>query len=131
MTAGEQGSFMKALPALMHRAGLPGLGLAVVDGSHIPAGTRRPLWAHAGTGQVQFFGVQTAGSAARDLLGPAEGVEVDAGRRRLRLPYARAQGQAAPAYAAGAELTPESRDLIYLHDDVQAAWRPQSGALFH
>ena len=122
---------MNLLPALTLRACRPWLGLAVVDRSHAPVGTLRSLWSREGTGQVQFFGVQTAGSAARDLLVPVEGVEVDTTGRRIRLPYARALVHGAPAYAACAELTPERKGEIYLHYDVQAALRPRSGTLSH
>jgi len=122
---------MTSFTALTIDACRPWLGFAVTDRSHVRVGTLRSLWAREGTGQVQFFGVQTAGSAARDLLVPAEGVEVDAGRRRIRLPYARARVLEAPAYAACAELTPERKGEIYLHYDVQAALRPQREMLSH
>ena len=132
MIAGSEVSFYERMRLLLVKT-LPAcrfwIGFVVVDRSHTAVGTLRSLWTHAGTAHVQFFGVQTAGSAARDLLVPAEGVEVDAGRRRIRLPYARAWILQAPAYAACAELTPARKGEIYLHYDVQAALRPQSGTL--
>ena len=128
--AGERGWLMKPLTALTPRACRPWLGFAVADRSHEPLGTLRSLWAPEGTGQVRFFGVQAAGTASRDLLAPAEGAQVDAGRRRIRLPYARAQVQGAPAYAPCAKLTPERQGEIYLHYGLQAALRPPSGPPF-
>ena len=88
---------MKRLPALTLNAGRPWVGFAVADRSHEPVGRLRSPWTHAGTGQVQFFGIQAAGAARRDLLVPTEGVEIDAGRGWMRLPYGRALVQEAPA----------------------------------
>lgn len=122
---------MRSLPALTPEAGRLWLGFAVADCSREAVGTLRSLWAREVTGQVQFFGIQTAETAGRDLLVPVEGVEVDAGRRCIWLPYARALVLEAPAYAPSAELTPERKGEIYLHYDVQATLQPQSRTLSH
>jgi hypothetical protein len=92
-------------------------------------GTLRSLWAQAGRAPVQFLGVRTAGTAGRGLLVPAEGIEVDPTRRSVRLPYAAALVEEAPAYAPGAELTPERKGEIYRHYDLHAMPCPQLSTL--
>ena len=120
---------MNAVATLKVDACRAWVGFRVVDGSCEPVGMLRSLWAEPRSGRLQFLGVGTAWTAGRDLLVPAEGIEVDAGRCWIRLPYGRARLHAAPAYAPSAELTPERKGEIYLHYDTDGTLCPQISTL--
>ena len=120
---------MESLITFRATAGRALIGFEVADCWCQPLGTLCSLWAQTGRTPVQFLGVRTAGTAGRGLMVPAEGVQVDRTRRSVRLPYPAALVQEAPAYASGAELTPERKRAIYRHYHVRAAPGPQPSTL--
>lgn len=118
---------MESVSARTAEACRPLIGFEVLDRSNQAADTLLSLWYHQGADAVQFFGVQTLEFAGKGAVVPAEGVEVDALRRRVRLPYPRALVDEAPAYSCGAELTPEQERDVYLHYGVQVTAYPSAG----
>lgn len=120
---------MELLITFRAAAGRPLIGFEVADCWCHPLGTLRSLWTQQARAPVQFLGVRTAGTAGRGLMVPAEGVQVDRTRRSVRWPYPAVLVQEAPAYASGAELTPERKGDIYRHYHVRAAPGPQPSTL--
>ena len=107
------------------------IGFAVADRSRQPVGTLSSIWANEGTGRVQFLGVRTVGTGGRGHLVPAEGVQVDAKHRFVRLPYPGLLVHDGPADAAAAALSLEREREIYLHYDVLTTRRPHPSSLRH
>ena len=127
---GRLGSLQRSLAVealCTRRAGMDRLwtGFEVVDCSYQPIGTLFSLWYHERSDAVQFFGVQTAGTAGKGLVVPAEGVQVDSTHCWLQLPYPRLIVEEAPAYPGDAKLTLEQERDIYLHYDLRVTSYPR------
>ena len=89
------------------------LGLQVIDKVGDPLGTVDALWSDHATGRLEFIGVKTGWLSGALHVIPAQGLEHDAARGAILLPYTPAQVRDAPSFEADATISDADAADIY------------------
>jgi len=98
------------------------IGYDVVDRTDNNIGTLDCLWADH-NGEPAFVGVRTGWFLGKTHVVPAQSVEVNEYRQRLRLPYTEEKVKNAPAYDADVDMTEGMEQEIYSYYGLQPRTR--------
>jgi uncharacterized protein (TIGR02271 family) len=101
------------------------IGYEVVDRNGNDVGKVQNLWTDE-SGQPAFLGVTTGWLFGKNHVVPAQNVDVNERRRKVRLPYSEIRIKEAPSFAADSELTEAEVNKIYGYYDIEQPVAAQS-----